>query len=76
MNRIRFALTATILLGSTYAAFGLIISLRDFGIGIAVAAAAMIGHGLLDFLQDHHHEHNQRRQEAIAYHPSTWWRDV
>lgn len=52
MNRIRFALAATMLLGAVYAAFGLIISLRDFGIGIAVAATAFLLYGLCDFIEN------------------------
>jgi hypothetical protein len=38
-----------ILLGSIYAACGLLVSLTDFGVGVAVAAAGVIGWGWADY---------------------------
>lgn len=61
MSRLRFGLVFTMLLGCTYAAFGLLISLRDFGIGIAIASAALIAYGLLDFIEDCERERAHRR---------------
>lgn len=51
MTRIRIALVITMLLGAIYASTGLLTSLRDFGIGVAVAAAALVGYGLCDWLE-------------------------
>ena len=40
------------MLGSMFAAVGLLDSLTQFGIGTAVAAAALVGYGLCDFLKE------------------------
>lgn len=63
LNRIRFGLAATMLLGSVYAGFGLLISLRDFGIGIAVASAAFLLHGLVDFIDSAGQDKDFRMRE-------------
>lgn len=52
MTRIRIGLVITMLLGSMYAAVGLLDSLFQFGIGLAVAATAFVGYGLCDYLDD------------------------
>lgn len=57
MNRLKFGLAATMLLGSVYAGFGLLISLRDFGVGLAVAAVAMVGYELIVYVE------NRRRDD-------------
>ena len=68
MNRIRIGLAITIILGSIYAAAGLFTSLRDFGIGAAIAATAMTGYGLLDFLEAH------RNEKLHQYRAEVWLR--
>ena len=75
MTRIRIGLVVTIMIGSMYAAAGLLTSLRDFGIGIAVAAFAFLAYGCIDFIEDRRHQ-NACREAAKEYHPATWWRDV
>ena len=52
MSRIRFGMFITMLLGSIYAAAGLMTSLRDFGIGMAVAGTAVLGWGLCEWMED------------------------
>jgi hypothetical protein len=52
MLRIRIGLTLTMILGSIYAASGLMTSLRDFGIGVAVVATAWLLQGLITYLND------------------------
>ena len=63
MNKIRFGLAATMLLGAIYAGFGLLISLRDFGIGLAVAAAAMVAYELTIFIESAGQDREWRRRE-------------
>lgn len=53
MLRIRIGLTLTMILGSIYAAAGLMTSLRDFGIGVAVVATAWLLQGLITYLHEH-----------------------
>ena len=48
MNRIRIGATLTVILGGIFAAAGLMNSLRDFGIGLAVAATGGLVYGLVD----------------------------
>jgi len=49
---VRTALTITMFIGLIYAAIGLIFSptLLDFGIGVAIVAAAVIGQGLIEWI--------------------------
>lgn len=49
MSRLRAGFIVTILLGSMYAMCGLLVSLTDFGVGVAVAAAGVIGWGWVDY---------------------------
>jgi hypothetical protein len=49
VSRLRAGFIVMILLGSIYAACGLLVSLTDFGIGVAVAAAGVIGWGWADY---------------------------
>lgn len=51
MNRIRIGLLLTMILGSIYAFSGLLTSLREFGIGVAVVAGAIVLHGLVTFIE-------------------------
>jgi len=53
MLRIRIGLTITMILGAIFAAAGLMTSLRDFGIGVAVVATAWLLQGLITYLNDH-----------------------
>ncbi len=46
----RVACAITVLIGTMYAATGLLTSLTDFGIGLVVASAGAIGYGLCDYL--------------------------
>lgn len=53
MTTIRVGLFIVMLLAAIYAAAGLLTSLRDFGIGVAVAALAACMQGLVTFVHDH-----------------------
>ena len=68
MNRIRFGLAVTVMLGAIYACAGLFESLTQFGIGLAVSAAAVIGYGLIDFLQ------SQRDEKLYRHRLEVWAR--
>ena len=50
---VRTALAITMFIGFLYAVIGLMFSptLRDFGIGVAIVAAAVIGQGLVEWLE-------------------------
>ena len=60
MSRLRAGFIVTILLGSMYAMCGLLVSLTDFGVGVAVAAAGVIGWGWVDY--SYRREENLRDQ--------------
>lgn len=51
MTRIRIGLLLTMILGAIYAFSGLLTSLREFGIGLAIVAAAIVAHGLITFIE-------------------------
>ena len=51
--RIRIALTLVVIGASMWAAVGLFTSLRDFGIGTAIAALAICMQGLVTYVHDH-----------------------
>lgn len=65
MNRIRIAAAITALVGVMYGSAGLLISLQDFGIGVSVAAAAVIVYGLCDFIESNRLEQSQRRRAEV-----------
>ena len=65
MLRIRIGLTLTMILGSIYAAAGLMTSLRDFGIGVAVVATAWLLQGLIAFLDDYDAAVMQRYRDDV-----------
>ena len=65
MLRIRIGLTLTMILGSIYAAAGLMTSLRDFGIGVAVVATAWLLQGLITFLDDYDAAVMQRYRDDV-----------
>ena len=50
MNRIRIGAFLTVILGGIFAAAGLMDNLRDFGIGLAVAASGGLVYGLVDYI--------------------------
>lgn len=52
MTRIRVGAVITMILGLIYAAAGLLSSLTDFGVGIAVVAAAIIVHGAATYVDE------------------------
>lgn len=52
MTRIRVGAVITMILGLIYAASGLLSSLTDFGVGIAVVAAAIIVHGAATYVDE------------------------
>lgn len=65
MLRIRIGLTLTMILGSIYAAAGLMTSLRDFGIGVAVVATAWLLQGLITYLDDNDAAVMQRYRDDV-----------
>ena len=65
MLRIRIGLTLTMILGSIYAASGLMTSLRDFGIGVAVVATAWLLQGLITYLDDNDAAVMQRYRDDV-----------
>lgn len=68
MNRIRVGAAITALAGVMYGSAGLLISLRDFGIGVSVAAAAVIVYGCCDFIESH------QREQVARYRAEVWHR--
>lgn len=52
MTRIRVGAVITMILGLIYAAAGLLSSLTDFGVGIAVVAAAIVVHGAATYVDE------------------------
>jgi hypothetical protein len=65
MLRIRIGLTLTMILGSIYAAAGLMTSLRDFGIGVAVVATAWLLQGLITYLNDNDAQVMQKYRDDV-----------
>lgn len=65
MNRIRIGMALSIVIGSIYAAAGLLDSLTDFGIGLAISCLGVIGYGLCDFIEDRHMHTMEQGREAV-----------
>ncbi len=65
MLRIRIGLTITMILGSIYAAAGLMTSLTDFGIGVAVVGTAWLLQGLITYLNDNDAAVMQRYRDDV-----------
>ena len=65
MLRIRIGLTITIILGSIYAAAGLMTSLTDFGIGVAVVGTAWLLQGLITYLNENDAQVMQRYRDDV-----------
>jgi hypothetical protein len=67
MMRIRVGLVLTFIVGCLYAAFGVFESLTKFGVGLIVAAVAVIIHGYLDYQQsDHDYQITREREQVWA----------
>lgn len=65
MNRIKIGLAVTVLLGALYAAAGLFQSLGQFGLGIAIASAAAIAYGLVNYLEAERDAELARRRAEV-----------
>lgn len=65
MTRIRIGLIITMILGSMYAAAGLMSTLTDFGVGVAVVAAAMVGYGLTTYIAERDTEQMQAFRDKV-----------
>lgn len=65
MTRIRIGLVLTMITAAMFSAVSLLNSLRDFGIGIAVASAAVIAYGLVDFIDSRNQEYMRQGREAV-----------
>lgn len=65
MTRIRVGAVITMILGLIYAAAGMLSSLTDFGIGIAVVAAAVIVHGLATFVDERDSQRMQQFRDQV-----------
>lgn len=68
MNRIRIGCAITALAALLYGATGLLVSLTQFGVGLAVAAAAICAYGLIDFIEAH------RDEQLARYRAEVWHR--
>lgn len=68
MNRIRIAALITAIVAVIAAGSGLMVSLTQFGIWLAVAAAAVIAYGAVDFIESH------RAEQAARYRAEVWHR--
>lgn len=68
MNRIRIGCALTALAALLYGATGLLVSLTQFGVGIAVAAAAICVYGAVDFIEAH------RDEKLARYRAEVWHR--
>lgn len=70
MNRVRVGLALTTIIGAIYAAAGLFDSdsLGHFALGTIVAASAVMGYGLVDYVE------YRRREELSRYRAQVWHR--
>lgn len=67
LNTARIACAVTIMFGAMWAFTGLLVSLQQFGAGLAVAAAAAIVYGLCDYIESRDIE-AQDRYRAEVWH--------
>lgn len=65
VNAMRFGFLISALIASMYAFTALFVSLTEFGISLALAALAMIGYGLCDYLDRRHNHRITRTREAV-----------
>jgi len=68
VNRVRVSLALTTIIGALYAAVGLFESLGHFALGTIIAASAVMGYGLVDFIE------HRRREEMARYRAEVWHR--
>lgn len=64
-RRIRIGLALTVLLGVIYGFTGLLTSVTEFLVGMAVALTAMLGYGALDFIESHRDERLHRTRIEV-----------
>lgn len=67
MNRIRVGCIITALLGVMYAGAGLFDSLMAVAVGMIVAAVAVIGYGLCDWLEHHVYDRRMARERDAVW---------
>lgn len=65
MTNLRIGFALTILLGAMFGAASLFDSLTTFGIGVAVAAAGVIGLGALDYVEARRDERLYQQRLAV-----------
>lgn len=65
MNALRIGFVITTLAGAMYAAAGLFTSLTEFGVGLAVACAALVGHGCVDFCESRRDDRIYRTRQQV-----------
>ena len=65
MIRLRVGLVVTMILGTIYAAAGLLSSLTDFGVGVALVATAIVLHGLVTHIEESESERMQRFRDQV-----------
>lgn len=65
MIRLRVGLVVTMILGTIYAAAGLLSSLTDFGVGVAVVATAIVLHGLITHIEESESARMQRFRDQV-----------
>ena len=65
MIRLRVGLVVTMILGTIYAAAGLLSSLTEFGVGVAVVATAIVLHGLVTHIEESESERMQRFRDQV-----------
>jgi len=64
-RRIRIALAVTFLLGVIYGFSGLMSSVAEFLVGMGVAMLALLGYGLLDFIEARRDERMHRTRVEV-----------
>lgn len=64
-RRIRIGLAITALMGVIYGFSGLMSSVTEFLVGMAVALAALLGYGALDFIESHRDERLHRTRIEV-----------
>jgi len=64
-RRIRIALAVTFLLGVIYGFSGLMSSVAEFLVGMGVAMLALLGYGLLDFIEARRDERLHRTRIEV-----------
>lgn len=65
MNRLRIGFLLTAIIGALYSSAGIFDSLTQFGIGMAVAGAAILGYGCLDYIEDRHDAQIYQTRQSV-----------